>query len=373
VAVNALGLFSRLKRFGAVGIAGFVTDATVLTTLIHNQLDPFSARLISMALAATVTWRLNRAFTFGSSDTSQAREGARYIAVAVSAALVNYGIYAGLIMAFPSLIPTVALICSTAISMWVSYIGYSRIAFRTSEAVRQGGTVFEPYTGVEELHVLADAHNYNRALANFVTAQARKGDTVLDFGAGIGSFSKPVRETADRLICLEPDAHLRDRLREDGFETVPAPAAVEDASIDYAFTLNVLEHIEDDEAAMAHLHRMLKPGGRLAVYVPALSWLYTGMDRKVGHWRRYGKRELVEKLERAGFKVHTAKFADSLGVPTTLAFKMIDDGKGDVSPKSVAIYDRWIFPLSHMIDRITGGFIGKNLAVYATRNDPHQT
>ena len=367
MAVNALGLFSRLKRFGAVGIAGFVTDAAVLSTLVHQGLDPFSARLISMALAAIVTWRLNRAFTFGASETSQASEGARYVAVAVSAALVNYAIYAGILLAFPDLIPAIALVFSTAVSMWVSYIGYSRVAFRTSVAVHQGGTVFEPYTGVEELHVLADAHNYNRALANFVTAQARQGDTVLDFGAGIGSFSKPVRATAGRLICLEPDSHLRDRLREDGFETVPTPEAVEDASIDYAFTLNVLEHIEDDEASMADLHRMIKPGGRLAVYVPALSWLYTGMDRKVGHWRRYGKRELVEKLERAGFKVHSAKFADSLGVPATLAFKMIDDGKGDVSSKSVAIYDRWIFPLSHAIDRITGGLIGKNLAVYATR------
>ena len=116
------------------------------------------------------------------------------------------------------------------------------------------------------------------------------------------------------------------------------------------------------------LLQQLKPGGRLAVYVPALSWLYTGMDRKVGHWRRYGRRELVQKLERAGFRVHSARYADSLGVPATLAFKLIDDGKGDVSPKTVAIYDKWIFPLSHLIDKLTGGrLLGKNLAVYAER------
>jgi putative flippase GtrA len=367
MAVDTLGILGRLKRFGAVGVAGFVTDTAILSTLVHTGLDPFSARVISMAVAAVVTWRLNRAFTFGASETSQASEGARYGAVVIASSLINYLLYAGLMLGFPNLIPAIAVAIATAISMWVSYIGYSRIAFQKTEAVHQGGTVFEPYTGVEELHVLADAHNYNRALANFVKAEAREGDTMLDFGAGIGSFSKPVRDLAGRLVCLEPDSHLRDQLRADGFETVPAPAAVENNSVDYAFTLNVLEHIEDDEDAMSELHRMIKPGGRLAVYVPALSWLYTGMDRKVGHWRRYGKRELVEKLERAGFKVHKARFADSLGVPATLAFKMVDDGKGDVSPKSVAIYDKLIFPLSHLIDRLTGGLIGKNLAVYATK------
>ncbi len=368
MAVNSLGLVSRLKRFGAVGIIGFVADAAVLSTLVHQGLDPFSSRIVSMTFAAIVTWRLNRMFTFGPSKTSQASEGARYGLVVVVSSVVNYLIYAGIMLSLPNLIPAIALATSTAISMWVSYFGFSRHAFRIAQPAFQGGTVFEPYTGVEELHVLANAHNYNRVLTNFVEKQAQSGDSILDFGAGIGSFSKPVRSTASRLFCLEPDAKLRQHLMAEGFETFASPDKIETASVDYAFSLNVLEHIEDDEAAMSDLYRMIRPGGRLAVYVPALSWLYTGMDRKVGHWRRYGKRELVEKLERAGFKVNTARFADSLGVPATLAYKLIDDGKGDVSSDSVNLYDRWIFPISHLIDRLTfGRVIGKNLAIYAER------
>jgi len=252
--------------------------------------------------------------------------------------------------------------------MWVSYIGYARLAFRTSQPVRQGGTVFDPYSGVEELDILADAHNYNRALTDFVQTELPDDATVLDFGAGIGSFSKPIKQLAKQMICLEPDAHLRERLRDAGLRTVKSPDDIKTNTVDYGFTLNVLEHIEDDEKAMADLFRMIKPGGKLAVYVPALSWLYTGMDLKVGHWRRYGRKELIQKLERAGFVVTSSRYADSLGVPATLAYKLLDDGKGDVSAKSISLYDRYAFPLSRLLDRLTfGQVIGKNLAVYAVR------
>lgn len=370
MALRTLSPISRLQRFSLVGLTGFVVDAGVLSALTHGTLalDPFSARVISIATAMLTTWRLNRAFTFGPSESSQAAEGARYGLVAAAAALVNYGVYALIMLALPGLVPALAVVAATLTSMMLSYVGYSRLAFRKVERVAQGGTVFEPYTGVEELHVLAEAHHYNRALSQFVRAQARPGDTALDFGAGLGSFSAPLRDEVARLICLEPDAHLFATLRQRGFEAVRGPDGVADASIDYAFTLNVLEHIEDDVGALSELHRMLKPGGRLSVYVPALAWLYTGMDRKVGHWRRYGRRELVEKLEAAGFRVERARYADSLGVPATLLYKAIDDGKGDVSAKSVGLYDRFAFPLSRLIDRLTGGrLIGKNLAVYATR------
>lgn len=252
--------------------------------------------------------------------------------------------------------------------MWISYIGYARLAFRTSQPVRQGGTVFDPYAGIDELDILANAHNYNSALTDFVQTELPDDATVLDFGAGIGSFSKPILPLAKQMICLEPDTQLRDRLKDDGLKTVSSPNHVQTGSVDYGFTLNVLEHIEDDEKAIADLFRMIKPGGKLAVYVPALSWLYTGMDLKVGHWRRYGRCELIKKLELAGFVVTSSRYADSLGVPATLAYKLLDDGKGDVSEKAISLYDRYAFPLSRLIDRLTHGqFIGKNLAVYAVR------
>ncbi len=63
-------LLKRLSRFAVVGGLGFVVDAGLTVTLIQVGLDPFSARLIAIALAMLVTWRLNRALTFGASATS---------------------------------------------------------------------------------------------------------------------------------------------------------------------------------------------------------------------------------------------------------------------------------------------------------------
>lgn len=120
----------KLSRFGLVGGIGFVIDAGLTTTLIHAGLDPFSARVIAIAFAMLVTWRLNRAITFGASDTSQKSEGVRYFAVALAAAAVNYAAYAGLMLTLPALIPAIAVALATGVSMVVSYLGFSRFAFK---------------------------------------------------------------------------------------------------------------------------------------------------------------------------------------------------------------------------------------------------
>lgn len=113
-----------------MGGIGFVVDAGLTTTLIHIGLDPFTARVVAIAVAMLVTWRLNRAITFGASDTSQKSEGARYFAVALSAAAVNYTVYAALMLAFPVLMPAIAVALATGVSMVVSYLGFSRFAFK---------------------------------------------------------------------------------------------------------------------------------------------------------------------------------------------------------------------------------------------------
>jgi predicted SAM-dependent methyltransferase len=135
----------------------------------------------------------------------------------------------------------------------------------------------------------------------------------------------------------------------------------------FAYTLNVLEHIVADDAAARALYEVLRPGGRLLVYVPAFNLLYSSMDRRVGHHRRYRRRTLVPLLEAAGFAIESARYCDSLGFLAALAFKAIGNREGTIAPASVSLYDRVAFPLSRVLDRVTQRFFGKNILVVARR------
>lgn len=121
---------ARLLRFATVGGVGFLVDAGLLATLHHGAgLDPFTARIVSIGVAAFTTWRLNRSLTFGASSTSQATEGLRYGAVALLTAALNYAIYAALLLIWPNVPPVAAAIAATIAAMGFSYAGYSRFVF----------------------------------------------------------------------------------------------------------------------------------------------------------------------------------------------------------------------------------------------------
>jgi putative flippase GtrA len=100
--------------------------------LLHHWLglDPYTARIISIALAIFTTWRLNRSVTFGRSGSGQVTEGARYYGVAITTALVNFAIYSSVLLIWPSVWPVAAAIMATAVTMFMSYFGYSRLVFQ---------------------------------------------------------------------------------------------------------------------------------------------------------------------------------------------------------------------------------------------------
>lgn len=120
----------KLIRFALVGTAGFAVDAGVLWLLMHfTPLGAFTARIFAIATAMFTTWMLNRAFTFGASTRTIVAEGFRYGSVGIVSALVNYAIYAGLLLAMPALSPFIALIAASLAAMMFSFFGYSRFVF----------------------------------------------------------------------------------------------------------------------------------------------------------------------------------------------------------------------------------------------------
>jgi SAM-dependent methyltransferase len=225
----------------------------------------------------------------------------------------------------------------------------------------------QAYTGVDNLEVMQEAVNYNRYLLNTVHEHAPPGAKILDFGAGSGQFAGPLLARGLNVTALEPDQLLQQRLRAQGLPVIGSLEEAPEATFDYIYTLNVLEHIQDDAAALRNLHARLTARGKLLVYVPAFPVLYTSMDAKVGHVRRYTRDTLLSRVAAAGFHVEHIAYADSIGFFATLLFKLAGNSSGNVSLAALKLYDRAIFPLSRALDLITRRWFGKNLLLVATR------
>lgn len=244
--------------------------------------------------------------------------------------------------------------------------------YKTSMAatVQRPGTS-EEYTGVRTLEVLTCAVKYQRFLSGLLTRAAGvpgAGQMVADFGAGLGTFARDARSLGWQVTCVELDPALRAHLRADGFEAAESLDDISPRSLDFLFSYNVLEHIEDDASVVGDFHRVLKPGAPLLLYVPAYAVLYGPLDRAVGHVRRYRRRGLVELVESAGFTLKTCHYSDSIGFAAALAHRVIGDGSGRLDERAVRFYDRAMFPVSRRLDHFARRFIGKNLVLIAHRS-----
>jgi len=225
----------------------------------------------------------------------------------------------------------------------------------------------DDYSGITNLEVMREAKNYNRFLVDLVLRAARPGDVIVDFGAGAGTFALPLAAMGMPVVCVEPAPTLARHLASQGLRVLDHLELIDDASVDYLYTLNVLEHIPDDAATIALWYRKLAPGAGLLVYVPAFDLLFSSMDRKVGHHRRYRLAELRQSLLAARFEIIEGGYVDSLGFFATLVFKAVDDGSGDIGVGALRFYDRVVFPLSRILDRVVGGLFGKNVYVIARK------
>lgn len=100
---------------------------------------------------------------------------------------------------------------------------------------------------------------------------------------------------------------------------LPELAEVKDKHYDLIGAFDVIEHIEDDKAALASIATKLKPGGRLIMTVPAHQWMWTAHDVVNHHKRRYSKRGLKALVEGSPLKLDKLGYFNSLLFPLAVA------------------------------------------------------
>jgi len=231
------------------------------------------------------------------------------------------------------------------------------------------------YSGTQEL---VDSENglpgYStevvRKLVKYVQPPMGRTGGVLEFGAGTGFLADIWKSTTGQAPeCVEIDSALIAKIRARGFICFPS---IDECpkKYDAIYTSNVLEHIEDDVAALKVLSEHMTSGAKIGIYVPAIPILFSDMDRSVGHFRRYKRRELIDKVTQAGFEVKTCFYDDFIGFFASLTIKTLGyKGAGNLgSVKSLQIYDQWIYPISKTLDAMgTRKIIGKNLLLVARK------
>jgi SAM-dependent methyltransferase len=191
---------------------------------------------------------------------------------------------------------------------------------------------------------------------------------IIDFGAGTGALAELWRSKFGLTpICVEIDPDLTRILKNKGFKTYDDVDKLP-SEILYLYTSNVLEHIQDDVKALQIIRRKMARGGKLAIYVPALPILFSDLDRNVGHFRRYRRKEIILKVKEAGYEVRECYYNDSLGLLASLALRFLGykNRIGLGSKKSFLFYDKFIYPVSKLLDKMFfKRFIGKNLFLFA--------
>ena len=226
------------------------------------------------------------------------------------------------------------------------------------------------YSGKNVLDVMSEAKNYNYFLFGILKTILKNNTIhkILDFGAGQGCFAKLLRQHYNKtdINCVEIDDEYYLKLKEDGFETYYDINDINyNTKYDLVYSFNVLEHIEDDFETLVKIKNKLSENGNLILYVPAFQFLYSNFDKKISHKRRYSKKDLIAKIQKAGFEINKMEYVDSLGFLCAIIYKMCEN-KDKLNKNTLKIYDRFLFPISRFLDKIGFKYIlGKNLLLIA--------
>jgi 2-polyprenyl-3-methyl-5-hydroxy-6-metoxy-1,4-benzoquinol methylase len=230
------------------------------------------------------------------------------------------------------------------------------------------------YIGTE-LEVFAHATNWR----SYWQSQIRPylGRTVLEVGAGIGTVTRTLcSKDVQKWVALEPDAAMAAKLRTDRQAgDLPAActpycgglSALSSADVfDTVLYIDVVEHIEDDRDEVRRARDHLCPGGYLIILVPAHQALYSPFDAAIGHFRRYGMKQMLD-LCPSGMSLVRARYLDSVGLLASLGNKLLLQNTRPTL-RQILLWDRVMVRLSHVVDPLLRYRIGKSLLVVWQKN-----
>jgi SAM-dependent methyltransferase len=197
------------------------------------------------------------------------------------------------------------------------------------------------------LDSLDDAENYRDWIVSL--AAPYLVGPILEVGAGHGTFTENFADFGD-VTSVEPDPYAAELLAS-RYANDPRVSALsgtvddveEGPEFGTAVMINVLEHISDDQGVLASIKDRLEPSGHLVIWVPAFKLLYSPFDAKLGHVRRYRKREVESDVRRAGYQVVESRYVNAPGFFSWLLMVRLLRTE-PTSATTIKIFDRYLVP-----------------------------
>lgn len=228
--------------------------------------------------------------------------------------------------------------------------------------------------GGRTLEVFADTPRINRWIYSKLAPHVH-GD-VLEIGSGIGNLSEQIAVDATRVVLSDMESHYLEELKRRfaandrvtvarfDLDSEPPPELAR-RRFDAIVAVNVVEHIKDDRALVARLAAMLKPGGKLLIYVPACPFAYGSLDVALGHYRRYTRQTLAALLAGAGLHFDPPRFMNLFGLlGWTLNGRLLR--RKNLSPFQLSVFER-LMPIFSLEDRVR---LPIGLGVYVAAEKP---
>lgn len=194
-------------------------------------------------------------------------------------------------------------------------------------------------------------------------AMPPEGARVLEIGCGTGHNLAMLGEFGT-VEAIEVDPAAREvaeqRLgRSVGSAPLPGLDGVPERAFDLIGSFDVIEHVEEDEAALASIARRLKPGGRFVMTVPAHQWMWSAHDEVNHHKRRYSKAGLTRLVEKSPLKLEALGYFNSLLFPLAVGARIAgkvtgkedSDDKLPAAPVNAAL-EKAFAAERHLIGRI---------------------
>lgn len=204
-----------------------------------------------------------------------------------------------------------------------------------------------------------------------------KTQPILDLGCGTGLLSRVMMARGYRMLGLD--------LRPEGLSVahkalpqlwlVQAEATrppLRQNVLGAVMLLDVLEHV-DDQIALAEVKRVLLPGGRAVITVPAMPWLWSNRDERAGHLRRYSRKQLSRALADAGLQVEELRYYQCLLFPLVVITRLFGrrgQGACELEERPLPIFNRammWITKLEVRLSDIIPWPWGSSLVVIARK------